>query len=118
RGLRPGGLSQPPEPVYQRTSGGPYPARGPAAEPHAGEGSPADPQDRQAPGVLLRVLFLQEVGQCGQLPLLHRFQLSGPGPDRGADPGHGGPQGASDPQPHGGGSHPSPDVSAAKHGGT
>ena len=53
RGLRPGGLSQPPEPVYQRTSGGPYPARGPAAEPHAGEGSPADPQDRQAPGVLL-----------------------------------------------------------------
>ena len=87
RGLRPGGLSQPPEPVYQRTSGGPYPARGPAAEPHAGEGSPADPQDRQAPGVLLRVLFLQEVGQCGQLPLLHRFQLSGPGPDRGADPG-------------------------------
>ena len=87
RGLRPGGLSQPPEPVYQRTSGGPYPARGPAAEPHAGEGPPADPQDRQAPGVLLRVLFLQEVGQCGQLPLLHRFQLSGPGPDRGADPG-------------------------------
>ena len=80
--------------------------------------TPADPQDRQAPGVLLRVLFLQEVGQCGQLPLLHRFQLSGPGPDRGADPGHGGPQGASDPQPHGGGSHPSPDVSAAKHGGT
>lgn len=38
RGLRPGGLSQPPEPVYQRTPGGPYPARGPAAEPHAGEG--------------------------------------------------------------------------------
>ena len=52
---------------------------------------PADRKDRQAPGVLLRVLLFQEMGQCGQLPLLHRLQLSGPGPDRGADPDHGGP---------------------------
>ena len=80
-------------------------AGGQAAECDAGEGPPADRQDRQAPGVLLRVLLLQEVGQCGQLPLLHRLQLSGPGPDRGADPDHGGPQGAPHPQPHGGGSH-------------
>ena len=44
-----------------------HPACGKAAGHHAGEGQDADRQDRQAPGLLLRVLLLPEVGRGGEL---------------------------------------------------
>ena len=110
RGLCAGGGSESSEPVYQRAAGGSNRAGGKAAEGNAGGGQEPDPENRQAPGVLLRILRIQEVGRCGRLRFLPQQQRAGPWRHCGADPQHGGSEGASRPQPHGGRSHSERDI--------
>ena len=86
-------------------AGGSNRAGGKAAEGNAGGGQESDPENGQAPCVLLRILRLQEVGRCGRLRFLSQQQFAGPWRHCGADPQHGGSEGASHPQPHGGRSH-------------
>lgn len=56
--IRPGWITKPVEPVHQRPAGGPDRPRGQAPEGDAGGGQEPDPENRQAPGILLRILRL------------------------------------------------------------